>query len=378
VKLGILGGGQLGRFLALAARELGVEPLVLDPKPDAPAGREARHLLCAFDDPSGLDELARCDAVTSEIESVPAGALRDLAARTALRPGPEAFETASDRVREKQLFRRLGIPTPRFRAVDSLDDLERGLAELGRPAVLKTRRLGYDGRGQALLRDGEDAAAAWRRLGGGDLILEAFVPFEREISVLGVRARDGAVRLWAPTENRHAGGILRTSRAAAAGLDPRLLARARQWARDLLEALDVVGVLALEMFVMKDGLLANEIAPRVHNSGHWTLEGAVTSQFENHVRAVLGLPLGETTLLGPCGLVNLIGRVPEPSSVLAVPGTRLHVYGKRPAPGRKLGHVSVRARSHRELEVRLEAACRAVGAAETSARAPRRRAVAAP
>ncbi len=353
MKIGILGGGQLGRMLALAAHRLGLEPLVLDPKPGCPAAAVAPTICADYGDREALEELARCDVVTYEFENVPAAAVRRLADCVPVRPGPEVLLQTQDRLLEKRLLRRFGIPTPDFRAVDSEAELRKAVDALGLPAVLKTRRFGYDGKGQRVLRRPGDLRPAWRELSGQALVLEEFVDFDREVSVIAVRSRRGSIRYWDPTENQHVDGILRVSRAPATGLAAGSLHRVRQWVDTLLTELRYTGVLAVEFFLRGDEWIANEMACRVHNSGHWTVEGAATSQFENHVRAVAGLPLGSTRCIEPSTMVNLIGTMPEARSLLSVPGAALHVYGKSPAPGRKLGHVTLTAPDPAEIEGRL-------------------------
>jgi 5-(carboxyamino)imidazole ribonucleotide synthase len=344
VIVAVLGGGQLGRMLALAGYPLGLRFRFLDPAPDATAGRVGELVVGDYRDPAALDRVAAgAAAATFEFENVPVDAARALERRVPVRPGPRALEVAQDRVAEKTFFRELGVPTAPFVPVDSRADLDAALERLGVPAVLKTRRLGYDGKGQAVLRSGADAEAAWQRLGGVPLVLEGFVAFRRELSVLAVRGRDGATACYPLVENHHRDGILRLSRAPAPGLTPALQALAEDQAARVLAGLDYVGVLAIELFDVGDGLLANELAPRVHNSGHWTIEGAETSQFENHLRAVLGWPLGATAARGASAMVNLIGAVPEPAALLALAGAHLHLYDKAPAPGRKLGHLTLRA-----------------------------------
>jgi 5-(carboxyamino)imidazole ribonucleotide synthase len=342
VNIGVLGGGQLGRMLALAGYPLGHGFVFLDPAPEALLGI-GTHVVAPPDDARALAELAsRVDLVTYEFENVPVAAARTLAARLPVYPSPEALEVSQDRFLEKTLFTRLGIPTAPFVAVDSREALDRAVTEIGLPSVLKTRRLGYDGKGQAVLRQPGDADGAWASLGGAPCILEGFVRFARELSVLAVRGRDCVTLCYPLVENRHQGGILRRSLAPAPGTPPVLSADAERLVRVLLEHLGYVGVLALELFEVEGRLLANEMAPRVHNSGHWTIEGAETSQFENHVRAVTGAPLGSTAPIGCAAMLNLIGRWPDPSAILAVPGAHLHLYGKAPRPGRKTGHVTVR------------------------------------
>jgi 5-(carboxyamino)imidazole ribonucleotide synthase len=314
--VGVVGGGQLGRMLGLAGIPLGLSFRFLDPSPDAPAGEVGELLVGEYDDPALLDRLADgAEAVTYEFENVPVEAAR----RVAAVPGAAALEVAQDRLAEKRLFRRLGIPTAR---ID--DEVETF------PALLKTRRLGYDGKGQRLVEASPGPAPGH--------VLEELVPFDRELSVLAVRGADGETRAYPVVENVHEGGILRRSTAPAPDAPQAL---AEEYAGRLLDELDYVGVLALELFDSDGELLASELAPRVHNTGHWTIEGAATSQFENHLRAILGLPLGSTELRSEVAMLNLIGATPPAEAVLAIPGTHLHLYGKEPRPGRKLGHVSL-------------------------------------
>ena len=352
--LGVVGGGQLGRMLALAGVPLGLRFRFLDPAPDAPAGAAGELIVGAYDDPAALERFAAgLEAITYEFENVPVEAARRLAGTLPVFPPPGALAVSQDRLAEKAFFERLGVRVPAFLPVDDRGSLERSLAELGYPAVLKTRRLGYDGKGQAVLRSPADRDSAWTRLGGVPLILEAFVPFDRELSVLAVRARDGTVAVYPLIENHQVAGILRWSRAPAPGVGSTLQATAESYVRRVLEALDYVGVLAIECFESGGRLLANEMAPRVHNSGHWTIEGAETSQFENHLRAGLGLPLGSIRPRGWSAMVNLIGNLPAPAGVLAVEGAHLHLYDKAPRAGRKLGHVTLRADDRDLLEARL-------------------------
>ncbi len=350
--VGIVGGGQLARMLALAGTPLGLRFAFLDPAPDACAAAVGEHLAGRFDDQAQLARLADLsDVVTYETENVPASSVALLAKRLPVYPGSSALGTARDRLHEKTLFGDLGIPTPPYAPVDTREELEAAAARIGLPAVLKTRTLGYDGKGQAVLRATEDIEAAWERLGGVPLILEGFVSFQREVSIVSVRGRDGEVAFYPLSENVHRSGILHTSYCREA--DP-CEAQARDYARKLLEHFDYVGVLALELFEADGQLLANEMAPRVHNSGHWTIEGAQTSQFENHLRAILGLPLGSTAPVGCAAMLNLIGQVPESiDEVLRIPGTHLHLYDKAPAPGRKLGHIGLRVDDTDTLASRL-------------------------
>ena len=358
MKVGILGGGQLARMLAMEAPRLEIEPVVHDPKPDCPAAPVARTICAGWGDPEAFEVLAGCDVVTYEFENVPDVLVSRLAERTCVRPGTRALRETSDRLWEKCLLRHLEFPTASFRAVDSRPSLERAVAELGLPAVLKTRRFGYDGKGQEMLRSPEDVDRAWKALGGRPLILEQWVDFDREASLIAVRAADGEIRMWDPTENAHVEGILRVSRAPARLEEEVGLTRAREQVARLLEHLDYVGVAAVEFFVRDGHWIANEVACRVHNSGHWTLDGAETSQFENHLRAVAGLPLGSTGTVEPSAMLNLIGELPGSAELLRFPGVRVHRYGKSPAPGRKLGHINLTASTPVEAEKLLGAVAR--------------------
>ncbi|MDQ1520263.1 MAG: 5-(carboxyamino)imidazole ribonucleotide synthase [Actinomycetota bacterium] len=352
--IGVLGGGQLGRMLALAGLPLGVAFRFLDPSPDATAGALGPLFTGPFDDDELVDRFATgATVVTYEWEGVPASTARRAAKSAPVLPGDRPLEVSQDRVVEKTMLRSLGIGTAAFVAVDDRADLDRAVGDLGLPAVLKTRVGGYDGKGQALLRDKADVDPAWTRLGSEPLILEAFVPFTRELSVIGVRSATARFRCYPVVENRHDDGILRVSRAPAPGADENLQQRAEACIRPLLDALDYVGVACVELFDTGDGLLANEWAPRVHNSGHWTIEGAVTSQFENHVRAVLGWPLGDVAPVGVSAMVNCIGAMPDPRRVLEIDGAHLHDYGKPGRPGRKVGHVTVTAPNSSVLGERL-------------------------
>lgn len=354
--VGVLGGGQLARMLALSGHELGVRLRVVDPAPDAPAREVAEHLCANWDDPAIAARLADCDVVTYEFERVPVSLAEAVARRVPVWPPVEALAVAQDRVSEKERFRALGLRVPRFRPVDSLTELERAVAELGLPAVLKTRREGYDGKGQRRLRAAEDLAPAFAALSPARLVLEEHVAFEREVSVLAARGREGAVELYPLVANRHERGILVESRAPAPHASAGVAAQAHDAIHRLLDSFGYVGVLALELFQVGDTLLASEIAPRVHNSGHLTIEGTETSQFENHLRAVVGWPLGSAAPRGPAVMLNLIGELPAPGALLACSGAHLHDYGKDPRPGRKVGHVTVTGRDSEELEARLAVA----------------------
>ncbi len=351
--IGVVGGGQLGRMLALAGYPLGLDFLFLDRSPSAPAGQVAPLVCAEFTDAARLTELAsRCDVVTFDWENVPVHALRTIAESCPVRPSLTALATAQDRASEKRLFERLRIPTTRWRSVESPRELALAVRRIGLPGVLKTRRLGYDGKGQALVRTHEEAVAAWARLGGAaPLLYEEHVAFDFEVSIIGARSRRGETAVYPLCRNAHAQGILRLTRAPCGPARLQLLA-----ARYLLSALGhfgYVGVLTIEFFVRAGRLIANEIAPRVHNSGHWTIEGAVTSQFENHLRAITGLPLGSTRPRGHCAMINLIGKLPPRAQVLAHPGVHLHDYGKEPRPGRKLGHCTLVAATSRARDARV-------------------------
>ena len=363
--VGILGGGQLARMLALSGAPLGLRLLVMDTVADACAGQFAPLLVGDYRDEAALAQFAgKVDVATFDFENVPAESAEWLAARVPVFPSPRALAVAQDRLAEKTLFRELGIPVPEFAAVSDRAGLDAALAAVGTPCILKTRRLGYDGKGQFRIRSLADANAAWEALGAQagkvGLIVEAFVPFERELSVVAVRGRDGEFRTWPLTWNWHVDGVLSAS-LAPARVEPALADTAIAHARRLAERLDYVGVFALELFCRDGVLLANELAPRVHNSGHWTLEGAETSQFQNHLRAVLGLPLGSTAMLGHACMLNWIGAMPEAGPVLAEPGGHWHDYGKEPRAGRKVGHATVRADNALELAAALERIGQALG-----------------
>lgn len=353
--VGVLGGGQLGQMLALAGYPLGLHFRFLDPDPDAPAGWLAEHIEADFDDGPILEAFAAdLDVITYEFENVPVELARALERRVPVFPPPAALEASQDRLSEKVLFRKLGIQTAPFAAVDSIGDLESAASALSYPCLLKTRRFGYDGKGQFLLRGEDDCGPAFAALGGVPLILEGLVAFERELSLLAVRSRDGATACYPLVENHHAAGMLRQSLAPAPGLTTSLQSQAESHVNRVLQALDYVGVLAVEFFEQSGRLIANEMAPRVHNSGHWTLEGSATSQFENHLRAILSLPLGSTAGRMPCAMVNLIGALPDAGKLLALPDVHLHLYGKSPRPGRKLGHVTLCAPNAELLRERKE------------------------
>jgi 5-(carboxyamino)imidazole ribonucleotide synthase len=341
MNVGVLGGGQLGRMLALAGYPLGFKLTFLDPSPEAPMAEVARGIRAPYDDPAALAELAAAsDVVTYEFENVSLASARALAERVRVSPPPAALAPKKDRVQEKQFFARLRIPTARHAAASTRAEFDAAVAAIGHPLVVKTRSHGYDGRGQAVLRDERHENRVWEALHGAPVIVEEFVGFEREVSILAVRGLDGSLAFYPLVENHHAGGILRHSAAPAARAEG-LREEAQEYARRVLEDLGYVGVLAIEFFVVNGRLVANEMAPRVHNSGHWTIEGAETSQFENHLRAIAGLPLGSTAARGVSAMVNVLGAYPDLARVASIPGAHVHYYGKAPRPGRKLGHVTV-------------------------------------
>jgi len=340
MNIGVIGAGQLGRMLALSGYPLGLRFVFLDQSAESPGAQVGPMVAGAFDDPAGLQELAaKVDVITFDVENVPVDAVRTIAASKPFLPPPAALGASQDRLDEKTLFRALKIPTPPFAAVDSIDDLRAAVARIGLPGILKTRRLGYDGRGQYALRKPADIEIAWQSLGSVPLIYEGFVAFDREVSIIGARSTRGEVRCYPLTANSHSAGILRYSTAPYrhAGLQK----QAETYLRRLFRRFDYAGILTIEFFVKRGRLIANEMAPRVHNSGHWTIEGARTSQFENHLRAILGLPLGSTEAIGHSAMVNFIGTLPPMEDILALADTHYHSYGKEPRPNRKLGHVTV-------------------------------------
>ncbi|MBL8612954.1 MAG: 5-(carboxyamino)imidazole ribonucleotide synthase [Myxococcales bacterium] len=352
--VGVLGGGQLGRMMALAGYPLGQRFVFLDPGAESCAGHVGDLRVGAYDDEERLAEISRrADVITYEFENVPVASARYLAERAKVFPPPRALEVSQDRLAEKTFFAASGIATPAFAPASSREELERAVAKVGLPAVVKTRRFGYDGKGQMVLRAPGDVSAAWDALGAAPLIVEAFVAFDAEVSVIAVRGRSGEARVYPMVENEHRGGILRVSVPSGPAITPAMQQAGEAIAARVLTELDYVGVLAVELFAKGGELLVNEMAPRVHNSGHWTIEGAETSQFENHVRAITGMPLGSTRAVGSSAMVNLIGKMPPRDALLALDGVHLHSYGKDGAPGRKIGHVTVRAPSQPELAERL-------------------------
>ncbi|GAB4275535.1 MAG: 5-(carboxyamino)imidazole ribonucleotide synthase [Methylomicrobium sp.] len=349
--IGVLGGGQLARMLALAGKPLGLQFMFLDPAEEACAAELGEHLKGDYNDRTLLTKLAdHCDVVTYEFENVPVDIVEFLAEKVPVYPSAKALSVGQDRLTEKNFFRELGIPTAPYYAIDSFERLQEVMPEIGWPAILKTRRLGYDGKGQALSRSAADLEAAWRQLEGSPVIVEGFVPFRREVSIIAARNVSGAIVYYPLSENHHRGGILRLAKSCAN--DP-LQAQAESLISRILEALDYVGILALEMFDVDGRLVANEFAPRVHNSGHWTIEGSETSQFENHLRAVLDQPLGDTKTLGFAAMQNFIGGVPSLKEVLALSQVHMHLYNKSPRKGRKIAHATVRTDSVEALSGRV-------------------------
>lgn len=353
MKIGVIGGGQLGRMLALAGTPLGMTFAFLDPAPDACAAALGEHLRADYDDKDHLRRLAEeVDLVTFEFESVPAETVAFLSQFVPVYPSAESLRIARDRLFEKSMFQELGIPTPAFADIQSQADLDAAVASIGLPAVLKTRTLGYDGKGQKVLRSAADVAGAFAELGSVPCLLEGFVPFTGEVSLVAVRGRDGETAFYPLVHNTHETGILRLSVASS---NHPLQKLAEDYVGRVLDKLDYVGVLAFEFFEVDGGLKANEIAPRVHNSGHWTIEGAECSQFENHLRAVAGLPLGSTAKLGESAMLNFIGEVPPVDKVIAIEDCHLHHYGKAFKAGRKVGHATLRCPDRATLDRQITA-----------------------
>lgn len=338
-------------MLGFAARDLNVECRFVDPSDHPPAAACGKVIQSAFDDPAALIALAdTCDVITYEFENVPVDALQHIEGITPVYPPAAALRHSQDRLDEKKLFDDLKIPLPGYHAIDTRAELDDAADKLGLPMVIKTRRLGYDGKGQFVVRESTDLDVAWGQLGGQALIAEQWVPFDYEVSCIGVRNVDGEVAIYPLSRNVHVDGILRTSRSPVD--EPELAEKASAYVHRLLDHLDYVGVLALELFVSGDQLLANEFAPRVHNSGHWSIEGSETSQFENHLRAIMNLPLGPTASKGHAGMINLIGEIPAAARQQEI--GQLHDYGKEPRPGRKLGHVTVIADTAEERDRLVE------------------------
>ena len=351
MKVGVIGGGQLGRMLALAGTPLGMSFTFLDPAMDACAANLGQHIIADYDDQAALKQLADAvEVVTFEFESVPAETVAYLAQFLPVYPSAEALRIARDRWFEKSLFLEQEIPTTEFANVLSQADLEQAVASIGLPAVLKTRTLGYDGKGQKVLKTAQDVVDAFAELGSVPCILEGFVNFSGEVSLIAVRARDGETRCYPLVHNEHHEGILHLSIASS---DHPQQALAEQYATRMLNALDYVGVLAFEFFEVENGLKANEIAPRVHNSGHWTIEGAETSQFENHLRAIAGLPLGSVAKVGESAMLNFIGSIPATETLAAIEHCHLHDYGKAFKAGRKVGHATLRCATNQQLTEKI-------------------------
>ena len=353
IRVGIIGAGQLGQMLGQAAQSLDIECVFLDPAEDPPARSVGTVIRCAFDDSRGIRELAsRVDVLTYEFENVPVSAIESIATEINVFPPLAALHYAQDRLVEKQLFVSLGIPVAEFRKIDSFSDLRGAAEELGLPLVLKTRRLGYDGKGQIVIRSNDKLAAAWQELGSVALIAEQMINFDYEVSAIGARNVRGDIVDYPLTENRHDNGILQTSRAPAGNAE--LTQLAHMYHTKLATELGYVGILAVEFFVVGRQLIANEFAPRVHNSGHWSQDGAITSQFENHLRAILDMPLGDPSVRGFVAMENLIGSLPANMASIREAGFHTHEYGKAARPGRKLGHITLLADSAAEREQRRQ------------------------
>jgi len=356
LRIGVLGGGQLGRMLALAGMPLGLEFVFFDSIADATSRQCGELVVKDFLDFKALEEFASSvDIVTYEFENVPVEAVDFILKHAQVYPPRAALELSQDRLFEKKLFTELGIATPKYLAINSEDDLTKAVAEGELPLVLKSRRLGYDGKGQFVLERSEQISEAWEAIGKVPAIAEAFVPFSRELSLIGVRGHDGSTSFYPLVENHHFEGILRLTLAPAGNISVEIQRQAEHYLQSLLDRMSYVGVLTLELFQVGTTLLANEMAPRVHNSGHWTIEAAETSQFENHLRALLGYSLGSTNSSTPSAMINLIGELPDPESVLKNPGTHFHTYRKQPKAGRKVGHVTISGHSASQVAERIVA-----------------------
>ena len=361
MKIGILGGGQLARMIALAGYPLDLEFIILDPSNDAGAVGLGEHLHGDYTDRALLAELAeKADVVTYEFENVPADVAAFLADHTQVYPAPNALAVSQDRLHEKEFFHTLEIPTAHYAAISSLDDLQQAMEHIGYPAILKSRRMGYDGKGQVVLKSADQLANAWKSVEGVECVVEGFVSFQREVSIIAARRPSGDVVFYPLSENIHDKGILRVSECC---IDDTLQKQAEDYVSKLLEALDYVGIIALELFDVNGTFIANEFAPRVHNSGHWTIEGAETSQFENHLRAILDLPLGSTKTRGYTGMVNFIGGLPAIESVLDISFAHHHLYAKSPRKGRKVAHASVSSDSKEQYSQSLQ---RLIGLAKST------------
>ncbi len=368
MRIGIIGAGQLGRMMALSGIPLGLQFTMYDRSAEVPGAAVAPIVTGAFDDLRALARFARgVDVMTFDWENVPVASVRAVEKIAPVWPPPRALAIGQDRLREKRLFQRLGIPVAPYAAVNDWHGLQRAIASLGTPGILKTLRLGYDGKGQSPLRQPADAAAAWRQLGGQPLLYERFVRFTREVSLIAARDQGGRIACYPLAENVHELGILAQTRAPFS--DAGLQRAAERQAKRLLVELRYVGVLCVEYFVDRGRLVANELAPRVHNSGHWTIEGAETSQFENHIRAIAGMPLGSTRARGHAVMVNLIGRLPPAGKLLGIPGLHWHDYGKSPRPGRKLGHLTQVCATRRDCD-RAAAAMRRIAGRRRTTESP--------
>ncbi|MBL8821373.1 MAG: 5-(carboxyamino)imidazole ribonucleotide synthase [Planctomycetia bacterium] len=347
MNIGILGGGQLGRMLGLAGYPLGFRFRCFDTTPDAVAGHVMPLTVGSFDDLEALQAFAEgLDVLTYEFENVPTWAVEFLATHVNVHPSPLALSISQDRIEEKTFFQSMGVPTALFLPVNTREELDTAVDQLGMPCVIKTCRLGYDGKGQFVIRSRDDAEAAWQTLQGNPLILEQYVTFDRELSIIAVRSTTGDKKFYSLVQNFHEGGILRKTLAPASNVSAALQQQAEDFADMAMHGLEYSGVLAIEFFQVGEKLVVNEMAPRVHNSGHWTIEGACTSQFENHLRAICGLPLGNTRVQGSVGMINLIGSVPALEKIMSEPCCQnekvsIHLYGKEPKPGRKIGHVTI-------------------------------------
>ncbi len=364
--IGIIGGGQLAQMLARSAKKLDITCAVYEPNTQCCASSDCAHTVGQYTDAEALDAFAQsCDVITYEFENIPADAIANLAEHHAVYPNPAALRVAQDRLSERTMFTDLAIAVPASAPVDSPETLHAAVESIGTPALLKARRLGYDGKGQILVTDAEHAVDSWATIGKVPAILDAFVSFSRELSQIAVRSRDGSIVFYPLAENVHRGGILRVSKAPARNVTEHLQTQAREAATKILEHLDYVGVLAVEFFQIGTDtnahLVANEIAPRVHNTGHWTIEGAHTSQFENHIRAIVGMDLGSPEPIGHSAMVNIIGNEPRAGALDAVPQAHVHMYGKAPRAGRKIGHVTLNASTPTELDALLERFTRVVG-----------------
>ena len=352
--IGIIGGGQLAKMMVLAGYPMGQEFIVLDPASDAAAGRVAQQLVGHYDDPALLQKLSeQADVVTFDFENVPAAAIEELAKKVAVYPSAEVLATSQDRCQEKKLFQQLNIHTAPFACIDNLEQLKSAANEIGLPAILKIRRLGYDGKGQQRITQFDELENAWQAIDQQPAILESFIKFEREVSIIAVRSRDGELAFYPLVHNVHREGILHLSKAPYQ--DTQLQKQAEMLVTPILEHFNYVGVLALEFFVKDGELLANEMAPRVHNTGHWTIEGAGVSQFENHLRAICGLPLGATDIHSHAAMINFISELPPAEKILAISDCHFHDYGKKPRPGRKVGHATLRASTEDRLQEKIEA-----------------------